>query len=178
MLRTALAASASGVVLLALSAVPAAADEGMWTFDNFPADKVEAAFGVKIDQAWLDRVRASSVRLTNGCSASVVSSQGLVLTNHHCVVECVQDLSSGETDYVQSGFLTTSREEERKCPGMQAEIRGEIPRIPLDPRPGRGRVDLDPVCDAACPIDIRAHAYMAGDGLSGASPDGSRQSTL
>ncbi|OHB36626.1 MAG: peptidase [Phenylobacterium sp. RIFCSPHIGHO2_01_FULL_70_10] len=122
MLRSALAASASGVVLLALSAVPAAADEGMWTFDNFPADKVEAAYGVKIDQAWLDRVRSASVRLTNGCSASVVSGQGLVLTNHHCVVECVQDLSSGETDYVQSGFLTASREEERKCPGMQAEI--------------------------------------------------------
>ncbi len=122
MLRTALAASASGVVLLALSAAPAAADEGMWTFDNFPADKVEAAYGVKIDQAWLDRVRAASVRLTNGCSASVVSGQGLVLTNHHCVVECVQDLSTGETDYVQSGFLTAGREEERKCPGMQAEI--------------------------------------------------------
>lgn len=120
-----LAASACGA-LFALSAGQAQADEGMWTFDNFPADKVQAAYGVTIDQAWLDRVQAASVRLTNGCSASVVSDQGLVLTNHHCVVSCVQDLSSAQTDYVQEGFLTTGREQERTCPGQQAEILTEI----------------------------------------------------
>ncbi|MDZ4053464.1 MAG: S46 family peptidase, partial [Phenylobacterium sp.] len=121
-----LAASATGVFLFGLSAGTARADEGMWTFDNFPAAKVEDAYGVKIDQPWLDKVRAASVRLTNGCSASVVSGQGLVLTNHHCVVDCVQDLSSAETDYVQDGFLTTAREQERQCPGQQAEILTEI----------------------------------------------------
>jgi hypothetical protein len=120
-----LAASACGA-LFSLSAGQAQADEGMWTFDNFPADKVQAAYGVTIDQSWLDRVQAASVRLTNGCSASVVSDQGLVLTNHHCVVSCVQDLSSAETDYVQDGFLTTGREQERACPGQQAEILTEI----------------------------------------------------
>ena len=120
-----LAASACGA-LFTLSAGQAQADEGMWTFDNFPADKVQAAYGVTIDQTWLDRVQAASVRLTNGCSASVVSDQGLVLTNHHCVVSCVQDLSSAETDYVQEGFLTTGREQERTCPGQQAEILTEI----------------------------------------------------
>jgi len=120
-----LAASACGA-LFTLSAGQAQADEGMWTFDNFPADKVQAAYGVTIDQAWLDRVQAASVRLTNGCSASVVSDQGLVLTNHHCVVSCVQDLSSAQTDYVQEGFLTTGREQERTCPGQQAEILTEI----------------------------------------------------
>ncbi|MDP3383597.1 MAG: S46 family peptidase [Phenylobacterium sp.] len=121
-----LAASATGVFLFGISAGTARADEGMWTFDNFPAAKVEDAYGVKIDQPWLDKVRAASVRLTNGCSASVVSGQGLVLTNHHCVVDCVQDLSSAETDYVQDGFLTTAREQERQCPGQQAEILTEI----------------------------------------------------
>jgi hypothetical protein len=121
-----LAASATGVFLFGLSAGTAQADEGMWTFDNFPAAKVETAYGVKIDQPWLDKVRAASVRLTNGCSASVVSGQGLVLTNHHCVVDCVQDLSSADTDYVQDGFLTKAREEERQCPGQQAEILTEI----------------------------------------------------
>jgi hypothetical protein len=107
---------------LALSAAPALADEGMWTFDNFPLAKVNSAYGLKLDQKWLDRVQAASVRLTNGCSASVVSKSGLVLTNHHCVVECVQDLSSEQTDFVKEGFLTASRTEEKKCPGMQAEI--------------------------------------------------------
>ena len=117
--------STTGLALVAAflaSAAPALADEGMWTFDNFPLAKVNAAYGLKLDDKWLDRVQASSVRLTTGCSASVVSKSGLVFTNHHCVVECVQDLSSGDKDYVKDGFLTATREEERKCPGMQAEI--------------------------------------------------------
>lgn len=107
---------------LAFSGAAARADEGMWTFDNFPLAKVNSAYGLKLDQKWLDRVQAASVRLTSGCSASLVSKDGLVLTNHHCVVECVQNLSSEKTDYVKDGFLTASRAEEKKCPGMQAEI--------------------------------------------------------
>jgi hypothetical protein len=102
------------------------ADEGMWTFDHFPASKVQARYGFAPDAAWLDRVRASAVRLTSGCSASVVSKDGLVLTNHHCVVSCVQTLSTAEQDYVALGFLTHARSEERQCPGMQAEILRQI----------------------------------------------------
>jgi hypothetical protein len=94
----------------------------MWTFDAFPAAQVNKAYGTNIDQAWLDRVRNAAVRLTGGCSASVVSPQGLVLTNHHCVIECVQDLSTPQQDFVKAGFYTKTREEERKCPGQQAEI--------------------------------------------------------
>jgi hypothetical protein len=110
-------------VTCALScAMPARADEGLWTFDNFPSAKVEQAYGVKIDKAWLDHLQAATVRLTTGCSGSVVSKAGLVLTNHHCVVECVQALSSAASDHMKNGFLTASRAEERKCPGMQAEI--------------------------------------------------------
>jgi hypothetical protein len=56
--------------LLAL-ATPAQADEGMWTFDAFPAAKMKQDYGWAPDQAWLDRVRASAVRLTGGCSASL-----------------------------------------------------------------------------------------------------------
>ncbi len=106
----------------AFSAAPALADEGMWTFDNFPSAKVQAAYGVKVDQKWLDRVQAASVRLTSGCSASLVSKDGLVFTNHHCVVDCAQSLSDGKTDYVKDGFTTAARTEEKKCAGMQAEV--------------------------------------------------------
>ena len=105
---------------------PAAAEEGMWTFDNFPAAKVQRELGVKIDKAWLDRVQAASVRLTTGCSASVVSPQGLVLTNHHCVIDCVQELSTGQQDFVKDGFQTASRTAEKACAGLQAEILTEI----------------------------------------------------
>ena len=59
-------------LLLAGIALPlsaARADEGMWTFDAFPAAKFKAAYGWAPDQAWLDRARSSNVRLTGGCSA-------------------------------------------------------------------------------------------------------------
>jgi hypothetical protein len=101
---------------------PALADEGMWTFDNFPSQAVQQKYGVAIDQAWLDRVRAGAVRLAGGCSASLVSAEGLVLTNHHCVAGCVQDLSTADRDYLKNGFFPSSRNEERQCPGAQAEI--------------------------------------------------------
>jgi V8-like Glu-specific endopeptidase len=117
---------------VAFSAGPASADEGMWTYDNFPLAKVNAAYGLQLDQAWLDRVQAASVRLTTGCSASLVSKTGLVLTNHHCVVECVQDLSSAQTDFVKTGFAAATREEEKKCPGMQAEILTSITDLTKD----------------------------------------------
>ncbi len=104
------------------SAASAFADEGMWTFDNFPSAKVKAAYGVTIDKAWLDRVQASAVRLAGGCSASVVSSSGLVLTNNHCVADCAQNLSPKGEDYFQNGYHVGRREEEKTCPGQQAEI--------------------------------------------------------
>jgi hypothetical protein len=116
----------AGLVLLLLTAglalTPAFADEGMWTFDNFPAAAVKAKYGATIDQAWLNRVRGAAVRLSSGCSASIVSAEGLVLTNHHCVRGCAQNLSTGKTDYVKDGFSAARREDEKLCPGMQAEI--------------------------------------------------------
>jgi hypothetical protein len=104
------------------AAGPALADEGMWTFDNFPAAQVKEKYGVTIDQKWLDHVQASAVRLAGGCSASVVSSNGLVLTNHHCVAGCAQNLSTPEHDYVKNGFAPSRTEDEKQCPGVQAEI--------------------------------------------------------
>jgi hypothetical protein len=104
------------------AASPASADEGMWTFDNFPAERMRAAHGWAPDQAWLDRVRSASVRLTGGCSASFVSNDGLILTNHHCVISCLQNLSTGENDLVANGFNPATRAEERACPGQQAEV--------------------------------------------------------
>ena len=100
----------------------AMADEGMWTFDNFPSAAVKAKYGATIDQAWLDRVRLAAVRLSSGCSASIVTAHGLVLTNHHCVRDCAQNLSTADNDYVKNGFSAAKREDEKLCPGMQAEV--------------------------------------------------------
>ncbi len=113
---------ASAACLAAFASSAALADEGMWTYDNFPAAQVKATYGVTLDKAWLDHVQANAVRLSTGCSASVVSAQGLVLTNHHCVSDCAQDLSTGTSDHLKTGYLIANREEERTCPGMQAEV--------------------------------------------------------
>lgn len=116
-LRTLLAVSAA-----AMLAVPASADEGMWTFDAFPAAAMRAQYGWAPDQAWLDHVRAASVRLTGGCSASFVSADGLILTNHHCARDCAQNVSDADHDYIADGFLAEDRSKELKCPGQQAEV--------------------------------------------------------
>ncbi|HTB66341.1 MAG TPA: S46 family peptidase [Steroidobacteraceae bacterium] len=102
------------------------ADEGMWTFDNFPAAAVRQKYAVEIDKAWLDRVQRAAVRLSSGCSASIVTADGLVLTNDHCVRDCAQALSSAGQDYARDGFSATARTQERLCPGMQAEILSSI----------------------------------------------------
>jgi V8-like Glu-specific endopeptidase len=113
---------AIAILMTAALCAAARADEGMWTFDNFPTAAVKAKYGVTIDQKWLDHVRAASVRLSTGCSASVVTASGLVLTNHHCVRDCAQNLSTAATNYVHDGFSAARREDEQLCPGMQAEI--------------------------------------------------------
>ena len=107
---------------ISLPLAAARADEGMWTFDAFPTAKMRADYGWAPDQAWLDRVRASSVRLTGGCSASFVSGEGLILTNHHCVASCLQDLSTAKRDLLKNGIVTRGRAEETLCPGQQAEV--------------------------------------------------------
>ncbi|HOC19469.1 MAG TPA: S46 family peptidase [Vicinamibacterales bacterium] len=105
---------------VALTAV-VRSDEGMWTFDKAPLARINAALGTAIDQAWLDRIQAGAVRL-GGCSASLVSSEGLVLTNQHCVRSCLQSFSTPGRDRVAEGFFTKGRDDERTCPGQTAEV--------------------------------------------------------
>lgn len=133
---------AFAIAFAALLAVagPAAAGEGMWTFDGFPAQRVNREFGTAVDQAWLDRVQAGAVRLAGGCSASLVSPEGLVLTNQHCARACAQTFSTPENDVLATGFSTRSREEERTCPGQQAEVLLTIEDVtPRVTAAGRGK---------------------------------------
>jgi len=117
---------ALAAALLTLAAGSAAkAEEGMWTFDNFPIARANATLGTNIDQAWLDRVRLSSAKF-GGCSAGIVSAEGLVMTNNHCVSTCVANLSTQAVNYVETGFTPRTREEELKCPGGTAEILTDI----------------------------------------------------
>ena len=123
---------AAASALVSLASAPALADEGMWTLDNFPAEKVKEDYGWAPDQAWLDKVQAGAVRLTGGCSASFVSSSGLILTNHHCIATCLYDNSNDQSDYLLNGFVADRRENELMCPGQQAEVVTKITDVTGD----------------------------------------------
>ena len=116
------------VVLLcvAVAGASAWADEGMWTLDAFPRDKVEREYGFRPDDRWLEHVRLSSARLAGGCSGSFVSSSGLVLTNHHCAHQCIEQLSTARHDLVRTGFQARTLAEERRCPDVEVNQLVEI----------------------------------------------------
>ena len=115
------ALTAVSMIALIIAAPAAVADEGMWTFDNSPSAKMRAAYGFAPDQAWLDRVRAGAGRIA-GCSAALVSSEGLIQTNHHCVESCLEALSSTGVNYIRDGFFARARAEEKSCPGGFFEV--------------------------------------------------------
>jgi hypothetical protein len=93
----------------------------MWTYDNFPAALVKQRYGADITPAWLDRVRQATIRLSN-CTASFVSPDGLILTNHHCAAACVAELSSEGNDRLANGFLARTRAEELRCTTQIADV--------------------------------------------------------
>ncbi|SNS19201.1 MULTISPECIES: S46 family peptidase [unclassified Azospirillum] len=111
--------AATTAATIALMVGVAHADEGMWTLDNVPTAAIAKATGFTPDPAWLKKVQLSSVRLAGGCSGSFVSGEGLVMTNHHCVADCVAELSSANDDVQANGFLAKDRADERKCAGIE-----------------------------------------------------------
>jgi hypothetical protein len=90
----------------------------MWTFENAPLDYFEDKYSFRPSQEWLDDVRLSALKFANWCSASFVSEDGLIMTNHHCV-DFVTDKFQNEGENIKNnGFYAHSLEEERKVPDL------------------------------------------------------------
>ncbi|HTC54301.1 MAG TPA: S46 family peptidase [Steroidobacteraceae bacterium] len=96
------------------------ADEGMWPLQLLPA-AVRQRYATELTPEWLTRVRDASVRLAS-CSGSFVSANGLLLTNQHCVRDCLAEHASGRSDLVTDGFLAPARNRELRCSSQVADV--------------------------------------------------------
>ena len=111
------------LVLLALNApAPVGAGEGMWTLDNPPLSQLKQQFDFVPDAGWLERVRLASVRFMDGGSGGFVSREGLMVTNHHVALSCIQNVSSAQKDLIAGGFPAASRGSELACPGYEVNV--------------------------------------------------------
>ncbi|XZE22297.1 S46 family peptidase [Pirellulaceae bacterium SH449] len=106
-------------IALGLSISTVRADEGMWLFNAVPKTQLKETYGFEPTQEWLDHLMLSSVRFNSGGSASFVSSNGLVLTNHHVAADTLYKLSTPENNYNEDGFLAKSMAEEIKTPDLE-----------------------------------------------------------
>ena len=110
------------IFLLFASFAALRADEGMWLFEQFPAELVAKKYGVKVTPAFLDSMRLASVRFNSGGSGSIVSPRGLVFTNHHVAADCIGKVSSPQSDYMASGFIARREADEKACPDEEINI--------------------------------------------------------
>lgn len=97
----------------------AAADEGMWLLNAPPRQLLQEKYNFNPSNAWLEHVQKSAVRFSTGGSGSIISSRGLVMTNHHVVSDLLAKLSTPQRNIARDGFLARSQAEEIKCPDLE-----------------------------------------------------------
>ena len=94
----------------------------MWLFNNPPKKLLKEKYGFEPSDAWFEHLQHSSVRFNSGGSGSFVSSDGLVLTNHHVGADALQKLSSKDKNYLATGFYAKTRAEEVKCLDLELNV--------------------------------------------------------
>ena len=146
------------------------ADEGMWTFDNLPLAQLKEKYGWTPDKAWLDQIRLASVKFPGG-SGAFVSSNGLVLTNHHIARGAITRVSGRDRDLVKDGFVAASLDQEIKIPNYELRIlldtRNVTDQVKAAVKPGMALHEAD---KARRDKLENVRAEMEKDG-SGARPD-------
>ena len=93
----------------------------MWTFEYPPLEYFKSAYNFQPDNEWLEHVRMSALRFANYCSASFVSEDGLVMTNHHCARQSLTQVSKEGEDLHENGFIANTLEDERPVPGLYVD---------------------------------------------------------
>lgn len=93
----------------------------MWTFEYPPLEYFKTAYNFQPDEAWLNHVKMSALRFANYCSASFVSEDGLVMTNHHCARQSVTQVAKEGEDLHINGFIAKTLQDERPVPGLYVD---------------------------------------------------------
>lgn len=113
------------VILVTFSASQARADEGMWLLPLIEKLNIGTMteMGLKLTAEDIYSINQASLKdaiviFGGGCTAEIVSPQGLLLTNHHCGYGQIQNHSTVEHDYLNNGFWAMSKEEELPNPGL------------------------------------------------------------
>jgi len=105
---------------VAFTSVPRA-DEGFWPYNSIPKAAIKAKYGFDVTDPWLNHLQLATVRFGGG-TGSIVSPNGLVLTNHHISLSSLQRLSTPDKDYVKNGFYAPTYADELKVPGMSLSV--------------------------------------------------------
>ena len=115
------------LAFLCLVCKPSKADEGMWLLqlmqEQHLADQMKAQ-GLLLEAADIYSPNKVSLKdavgiFGGGCTGEIISPDGLILTNHHCGYDAIQQHSSVEHDYLSDGFWAKSRQEELATPGLE-----------------------------------------------------------
>src|SRR3712207_1896306 len=103
----------------------AQADEGMWMLTDLKAQNAVAMRDLGLELPIEEVYNANGLSLKDavvhfgsGCTGEVISSEGLVLTNHHCGYGAIQQHSNVEHDYLTDGFWAMNRDAELPTPGL------------------------------------------------------------
>ncbi len=106
-----------------LSAIePGRFDQGkMWTFENAPKEYFKEAYGLDITDEWMSDVRQSALRFASWCSASFISPDGLILTNHHCSRGVVAQVMQAGENFDENGFYASTLADERRVPNLYVD---------------------------------------------------------
>ena len=93
----------------------------MWTFENPPIEYFEKEYGFKPSTELLEKFQKSALKFGGGCSASFVSEDGLIMTNHHCVRGILQSVQKENENILRDGFYSKIIDEERTVPNLKVE---------------------------------------------------------
>ena len=90
----------------------------MWPFEYVPAEQFSETYQFQAGGEWLDDVRMAALQFANWCSASFVSPDGLILTNHHCSRMVLERIMKEGEDFDAHGFYAADTAAERRTPGL------------------------------------------------------------